>query len=180
MSFFSKLRGTVETLFMLGKGGPNLKSNSGAIEARNNADAAFALLRALDPVGNNDVVTLGYFNLNNAAAQGVTCVRMPLLLATKVSTAAIPDNATIVGSILDITTAYDAGATWATKRTGDATKIPFTTTDNDAALISTYEVRQTTSWGSTGAGTLTATLVGTPTVGAGTIYIFYTTPTDIS
>jgi hypothetical protein len=180
MGFYEKLRGTFETLFQIGKGGPNLKNNSGVVEARNNADAAFAIMRALDPVAANDLVTLGYFNANNAAAQGVTVAKMPLALATKVSTASIPNNATIVKTFLDVTTAYDAGATWLLRRTGDAGKVLQGTTDNDPALISTYSVPQALDWGSTGAGTVTATLTGTPTVGVAMVYVFYTTPTDIS
>jgi hypothetical protein len=180
MPFFSKLRGTFETLFQLGKGGPNLKNNAGIIEHRNNADAAFVIARALDPVAANDLVTLGYFNANNAAAQGVNVAKMPLLLATKVSTAAIPNSATVVATFLDITTAYDAGATWLIRRTGDAGKVLHGVADNDAAVIGTYDVPQALDWGVTGAGTVTATLAGVPTVGAAMIYIFYTTPTDIS
>lgn len=50
------LSGTVE----LGKGGPKVKNSSGAVEARNNADNAYAVVRADHPVGPNDVVTLKY------------------------------------------------------------------------------------------------------------------------
>jgi hypothetical protein len=44
----------------IGKGGPRVTDDSGAIEARNNADSAFAVVRAADPVGQDDVVTLRY------------------------------------------------------------------------------------------------------------------------
>lgn len=40
----------------LGKGGAKLKNNSGAIEVRNNGDTVFAILRAADPIGLDDVV----------------------------------------------------------------------------------------------------------------------------
>jgi len=180
MGFFSKIRGSYETLFQLGKGGPNLKSNAGALEAKNAADAAFAIMRALDPVAANDLVTLGYFNANNASALDVAVVKMPLALATKVSTTAIPNNATIVGAILDVTTAYDAAALWNIKRTGDATKNPLANGDTDPATISTYHNPNLTDWGATGAGTVTATLTNAPTVGAAVLYLFYATPTDIS
>jgi hypothetical protein len=42
MSLYSKVRGTFETLFQLGKGGPQLKNSSGAVQFRNSADSAFA------------------------------------------------------------------------------------------------------------------------------------------
>jgi hypothetical protein len=180
MGFFQKLRGTFETIFQIGKGGPNLKNNSGAIEARNNADNAFAILRALDPVAANDLVTLGYFNSNNAAALDVAVVKLPLLLANKVSSVAIPNGATIVDAVLDITTGYDAATTWTFKRTGDASKVLQATSDNDPTVVGQYSVRQILDWGSTGAGTVTATIGGTPAAGAATLYIFYATPTDIS
>jgi pyridoxal/pyridoxine/pyridoxamine kinase len=40
----------------LGDGGVRIKSNSGVLEARNNADGAFAIVRGADPVGDNDVI----------------------------------------------------------------------------------------------------------------------------
>lgn len=180
MSFYSKIRGTFETLFQIGKGGPQIKNSSGVIEARNSTDAAYVNVRGLDPVAAQDFVTLTYFNANNAAALDVAVVQMPLLLATKVSTTAIPNNATIVGAILDVTTAYDAGALWNIRRTGDATKNPLANGDSDPATIGTYHNPNLVNWGSTGAGTVTATLTNAPTVGAATLYLFYATPTDIT
>jgi len=59
MSLFSKLRGTIETIFQIGLGGPNVKNNVGAVEMRNAADAAFVITRGADPVGANDYVTKG-------------------------------------------------------------------------------------------------------------------------
>lgn len=60
MSLWQKIRGTIETIFQLGLGGPNLKANGGAIEARNSGDSAFAVMRAAAPVGVNDVATRTY------------------------------------------------------------------------------------------------------------------------
>jgi hypothetical protein len=60
MSLWSKIRGTIETAFQLGLGGPNLKNNAGAIEARNAGDSAFAVVRGALPVGDNDLVTKTY------------------------------------------------------------------------------------------------------------------------
>jgi hypothetical protein len=181
MSFFSKLRGTFETLFQLGKGGPNLKNASGVIEHRDNADAAYAISRGADPVGNNDHVTLQYFNANNNAATGLTIIVMPLALVTKVSSTTIPDNAIIKHCWIDVTTAYDAGATVLVQRTGDATVELQGTADNDLSqLDDTFDVPQSQDWGATGAGTVTATVANSPTVGAANIYIAYSWPNDIS
>jgi hypothetical protein len=182
MSFFSKIRGTVESLFQIGKGGPQLKNNAGAVEVRNAGDAAFVIARALDPVAVNDLVTLGYFNAHNEGAAGLEVVKMPLAHATKVSTASIPDNSIIQFAIIDVTTIYDgASPTFTVKRTGDATVVPIDTGDSDLTAVGTYQVPEVKSWGSTGAGTVTATFAGAGnTVGAGILYIGYTTPLDIS
>lgn len=56
MSYFSNLLGTLSSKFQLGKGGPQLKANAGAIEARNAADSAYAAFRAvLVQVFGNDI-----------------------------------------------------------------------------------------------------------------------------
>ena len=47
-------------LLQFGKGGPNLKANGGAVEARNPADTAMAIGRGATPIGADDWVTLGY------------------------------------------------------------------------------------------------------------------------
>lgn len=180
MSLFSKIRGTFETLFQIGKGGPNIKSTGGALESRNAADAAYANMRGADPLVADDLITLRHFDANNAAATGVTVVQMPLALATKVSTTIIPNNATVLDALIDVTTAYDAGALFNVQRTGDATVNPIANGDSDLGTIGTYHVPQIQSWGSTGAGTVTATLTNVPTVGVAVLYIAYVTPNDIS
>ena len=96
------------------------------------------------------------------------------------STAALPDSSTIFKAILDVTTAYDPGTTWTFKRTGDATKVLQAVSDNDPTVIGTYEVPQVLNWGTTGAGTVTATIGGTPAAGVATLYIIYSTPISIN
>lgn len=64
MSVFSNIRGIVGSLFMIGRSGPNIKDSSGVIEFRNNGDSAYAVARAADPVGNNDLVTKQYYVAN--------------------------------------------------------------------------------------------------------------------
>lgn len=57
MSRFSDLIGTLSSKFKLGIGGPQLKNNSGTIEARTSADDAYAAIAALLlKVYGNDVV----------------------------------------------------------------------------------------------------------------------------
>lgn len=50
----------VGTNVQLGKSGPRIKNNSGAVEVKNAADNAFAVLRVADPVSDNDAVNLKY------------------------------------------------------------------------------------------------------------------------
>lgn len=55
--FFSNLMGTTKSLFQLGKGGPQIKANSGAVEARNAADSAYVTIRAaLAEIFGDDIV----------------------------------------------------------------------------------------------------------------------------
>lgn len=178
-----KLRGTMSSLFQLGKAGPNWRNNGGVIEGRNNANTLFTIVRGADPVGNDDLLTKRYFDANNAAAVDVACVKMPLTGATKVSTTALPDNAQIVATYLVVTTAFDGTTpTFVVKRTGDATKVLIDTGDSDLAVLGSYSVNDfVTNWGSTAAGTVTATFAATGnTVGNAILYILYVTPTDIS
>lgn len=58
MSLWAKIRGTAETIFQLGLGGPQWNANAGAIEAKNAADNAFAIVRGATAVGASDLVPL--------------------------------------------------------------------------------------------------------------------------
>jgi hypothetical protein len=60
MSLWTKVRGTIETIFQVGLGGPQLKNNAGALESRNAGDSAFAVHRGASPVGDNDLATKAY------------------------------------------------------------------------------------------------------------------------
>ncbi len=60
MSLFQKIRGTIETIFQIGLGGPQLKNNASVIEARNSGDTGFVVVRGAAPVGDNDLVTKTY------------------------------------------------------------------------------------------------------------------------
>lgn len=61
MSVRSKIRGTIETIFQIGLGGPQWKNNAGVIEARDTDDTVYIVVRggvavAVTP-GNNDLLT---------------------------------------------------------------------------------------------------------------------------
>lgn len=65
MSLWSKIRGTAETIFQLGLGGPQLKNNSSVLEARNAGDSGFVVMRGATPVADNDLVTKQYADTLN-------------------------------------------------------------------------------------------------------------------
>lgn len=58
MGRFLDLLGTVNAKLQLGIGGPQVKNNSGTIEARNAADSAYAALRALSLAATGDSLIL--------------------------------------------------------------------------------------------------------------------------
>lgn len=58
---WEKLRGTLRTIFQIGKGGPNIKASSGVVEFRNAADSAYADIRAalIELFGDDIVINAG-------------------------------------------------------------------------------------------------------------------------
>lgn len=60
MSFWTKIRGTVETYWQIGLGGPLWKANTGIVEARNAGDSAYAIVRGAEPSDTSDLATKNY------------------------------------------------------------------------------------------------------------------------
>ena len=65
MSVFGTFRGILNSLFQLGKGGPQLKNAAGAIEARDAVDGAYAVVRGASPSGASDFATKGWTVASN-------------------------------------------------------------------------------------------------------------------
>jgi hypothetical protein len=63
VSLYRKLRGTIETLFQLGLGGPQLKNNAGVVEMRDPTDASFVVTRGANGAGINDYITVMQFSV---------------------------------------------------------------------------------------------------------------------
>ena len=57
---FDKLRGTSETALQIGLTGPNLNANGTALEAKNAANNALAIMRGATPVGDTDLANKQY------------------------------------------------------------------------------------------------------------------------
>jgi len=93
--FFSKIRGTIETIFQLGLGGPQLKDNAGIIEARDADDTGYAIVRVAAPVGDNDAPTKLY----------VDSLQRAMVVKRQADTStAIPNNTAVRGFVV-VTTA---------------------------------------------------------------------------
>jgi hypothetical protein len=61
MGLFSRLAGVVNSFFQIGgPNGPGWNNNSGALEGRNAANSAYAVVRGASPVGDNDLTTKAY------------------------------------------------------------------------------------------------------------------------
>lgn len=175
MSLFSKLRGTIETIFQIGLGGPQIKNNSGVIEARDSADAAFVKVRGLDPAAANDFVTKGYADTNYSVTGAVREIRFATdNTASQSSATSIPANARIVESEFVVSTPYSGGSAVAFGRTG-STSLIMATTDNLPTVANTYQVPQDTAFGGS-ALPLLVTVTGAPAAGVGVAIVRYTVP----
>jgi len=83
MSIFKKIRGTLETIWQLGLGGPNIKNNSGVVEMKNSDDSALAVIRFATPVADTDGVNKIYAD----------SLEKPLIVGEQANcSAALPNN----------------------------------------------------------------------------------------
>lgn len=80
MSLWSKVRGTIASIFQIGLSGPQIKNNSGVVEVRDSADATFAIVRGADPVASHDFVTKNYGDTNYSGGTSGTTFRRTFLL----------------------------------------------------------------------------------------------------
>lgn len=67
MAKLGNTTGTSSPSFQIGLQGPQLKNNSNVLEARNNPDSAFSLVRGATPVGSNDLTTKQYVDTKSGA-----------------------------------------------------------------------------------------------------------------
>lgn len=173
MSLFSKIRGTIETIFQLGLGGPQLKANAGNVEARNSADAAFVIVRGATPVAANDLVTKAYADSAVIIADGgVQEIRFAIGTgAAQNSVTSVPANAIMISAELDITTPYSGGATITIGNAGTPALLQ-ATTDNNPQAAGIYQVMQDTTY-TGGPATILVTIAGGPVAGVGACIVRY-------
>jgi hypothetical protein len=168
MSVWAKIRGTIEAVFQLGLGGPNLNNNGGIIEAKNAALSSFAIVRGATPVGANDLATKAYVD-SGGASGAVQEIRFAIGTATVSSATQIPANAQISECQVEITTPYSGGSTISVGQTGAVTLFQLTS-DNLPTANGIYSVDQDTAQGAAPLEVL-ATIGGAPGAGAGFVIV---------
>jgi hypothetical protein len=173
MSLFAKIRGTIETIFQIGLGGPQIKANAGNIDMRNAADAAFVIVRGATPVAANDLVTKAYADSGSVIADGgVQEIRFAIGTgAAQNSVTQIPNGAIVVDAELDIVTPYSGGATISVGNAGTPNLLMLTTDSNPQAA-GLYQVHQDTVYAG-GPATVLVTVAGGPVAGAGFAIVRY-------
>ena len=167
------MAGTILNYFNIGN--IRLKNNSGILEARNDADSDYIIVRGDNPAGDNDFVTRAYL-------EGAGGIPSSVVRSTTISfdhtggetTSNIPSGAIISLIIINIDTAFDDGT------------LKIGTTADDDVLIDTGEVDITIedeytkisriSWGAS-TETLKATIAGA-TSGSGTALVYYSVPNN--
>lgn len=163
---FQKLRGVIGNILQIGLSGPQIKNNSGAIEARDSTDAGFAIVRGADPVGNDDLVTKR--NVNSAPR----LIRFAIdgNAATQDSTAVIPSGSRVLWVDVEITTVFNNNVDITVGTVADTTAFQVAG-DNDPKKIGTYTVFQDTDV--TPASVVRVSLTNTPSPGAGFVRVWY-------
>jgi hypothetical protein len=95
--------------------------------------------------------------------------------ATTTSVTSIPANAIILRSTINVTTPYSALATIAVGQTGSTGLLQGAADGQSAQVANTYDAPQTTSWGGSSLPVV-VTITGSPSLGAGVVYVTYTSP----
>lgn len=170
MSVWAKLKGTIETIFQIGLGGPQIKNNAGALEMRNLTDSAFVITRGLTPVAANDYATKAYVD-SGGASGAEQVIRFAIGTgALQTSTTALPANAFVLEATVEITTPYSGGATISVGQTGGAVNLFQLTSDNLPTANGSYTVPQDTQAAGAPA-TVSVTVGGAPGAGAGVVLV---------
>lgn len=91
MSIFKKIRGTIETIWQIGRSGPNIKDNSGVVEIKNSDDSALAVIRFATPVADTDGVNKLYAD---------SIVKPVRILRQADCTSALPNNTAVRGWVV--------------------------------------------------------------------------------
>jgi len=173
MSTFSRARGTHSSTFQLGRDGPQVKGDSGVLQARDSGDTALARMQVATPTAYDDAVTKSWAEANLSAPSGtVRAVAVTVGTSTVSSTLQLPLNAVVLGVKVNVTTAYSAGATLEVGTAADADQF-MATTDNNPEVTGLTELELATApLGA--AAVVQVTVGGTPGAGAATVVVEFT------
>jgi hypothetical protein len=174
VSWFPKIRGTSEQFFsaLFGTLRTQWKNNSGAWEARNDADSGFIIGRGATPVGANDWATKAYVDSATGTGADVLEIRFTLGTATTSSATNVPIGALVVTSQIKITTPYSVGATLSLGQSGSVTEFMGVGDNNPQGTAGDlFEVPQDTAAAST--SPVLATVGGAPGAGAAVVVVRY-------
>jgi hypothetical protein len=177
MSLYQRLAGIVGSFFQIGgPNGPGLNNNAGAVEARNAANSAMAVVRGATPVGPTDLTTKAYVDAFVPAGAVLDIDIAVGTAATTSSVTSIPANAIILNATFKPTTPYTAGATVSIGQTG-AVALLQATDDNVPQSANEYSAPQRTAWGVAALPVL-VTIGGAPAAGAGVVNVQYSLPNN--
>jgi hypothetical protein len=173
MSLWSKIRGTIETIFQIGLGGPQVKNNAGNVDVRNSTDTGYVIVRGATPVAANDLATKAYVDSGSTILDGgIQTIQFAIGTGSTANSAtSIPSGALIMSEYVVITTPYSAGTT-ITVGIAATPALLMGTGDSNPQGVGSYEGLPLTAWPS--AGTVLATIAGGPVAGAGSIVVTYT------
>jgi hypothetical protein len=178
MSLFQRIAGIIGSKLQIDvvNAGPQIKNNSGALDMRNAADAAYINVRGADPLIANDFATKNYVD-SGAEGGVIRAIRYTIGTgATQDSTNTIPANAFVFEATVEITTPYSGGTTISVGQPGSLTLLQLTS-DNLPTSANTYTVFQDTSWGGS-ALVVRTTIAGGPVAGAGVVLVKYSIPSN--
>lgn len=177
MSIKTKINGVIQTILAIGLGGPQVKNNAGVFEMRNPTDTGFVVTRGSDPVAANDYATKEYVD-GGGASGAVQLIRFTIGTgAAQTSVTQLPANAFVIETTVEIDTPYSAGTTISVGQTGGSATLFQATGDNLATSADTYVSPNQDIQAAASPATVSVTIAGGPSVGAGVVLIkFVKTP----
>ena len=173
------LKGTLSAQFQLAAG-IILASVSGVLSVLGSDGSTLAPVAAADPTDDTHLVTKGFADANYGGGDpDPSSVREIVITigtgATATSTAELPLNAVVQSIDVDVTEAYDGSATFQCGKTGTTNEFVNTNDTIPLGTIGTYSVNLRSAPRASAHAVL-ASIGGSPTVGAGKVYVTYSVP----
>lgn len=173
MSLWSKIRGTINTAWQIGLGGPNWNNNAGNLEAQNSSISGFVIVRGATPVAANDLATKAYVDSGATVEDGgLQVIRFAITTAAAQNSAtSVPSGALVFDTFIEVVTPFSAGTTITVGNAGSPALL-MGTGDSLATAAGIYDVPQDTTF-TGGPATVLVTVAGGPVAGAGFVIVKY-------